>query len=126
MEYYVFKHPYVLIEDEAGKCQPFHKEYKGDTKDNQVPQMAYEAAESAEASAKKKKDQKKPGLCELCLAYYSDYKRHLLDSLHKSSIDEKRDYRELDALLALLCRPKRRKRRSCRRLFDEPAEKRHR
>jgi DBF zinc finger len=126
MDYHIFKHPYVLIEDENGKCRPLHREYTGEGKEAQVPMLSYEKAGSRQKSQRKGK---KAGVCELCLACFSDYEGHIADPLHSESVNEHIDYNELDLLIGTLGRQRRveekggRGLRSKRRLFAESGKR---
>ncbi|KAI5189219.1 hypothetical protein NEMIN01_0385 [Nematocida minor] len=116
MEYHVFKHPYILIEDATGKHRPFHKEYSRDSKDTLIPEISL----TRQAPNKKIKAPKKTGICELCVAKYSDYESHIKTPKH-SHVESNimYNYAEIDALSEKLKMKRLKKRETKKRLFIE-------
>ncbi|KAH9387358.1 uncharacterized protein NEMAJ01_2254 [Nematocida major] len=113
MEYHVFKHPYILIEDLTGKYKPFHREYSGESKETMIPVLELDSA----PSQKKARPAKKAGVCELCVTKYSDYEEHV--QLPKHAQAEKshiHGYSEIDIISELL-KKKKEKRGPKKRLF---------
>lgn len=118
MNYHIFTHPYVLIEDRSGKCKPFHREYTGENKEKVVPTLLLK--KYTIKTPKRKKDLKKPGLCELCLTYFTDYKQHIKEEEHTTNTDDWSDYKEIDQFIS---RVNRKKRKSDGNGDDENQEK---
>lgn len=116
MEYHVFKHPYILIEDATGKHRPFHKEYSRESKETMIPELILTQQEQI----KKTKPNKKTGVCELCVVKYSDYESHIRTAKH-SQVEGNisHSYAEIDRLSEILRAEGGRKRQVRKRLFTE-------
>lgn len=114
MEYHVFKHPYILIEDSTGKHRPFHKEYSRDSKDTMIPELVL----SPQVYNKKTKPIKKTGVCELCIVKYSNYESHIKTAKH-SQVEGNitYNYAEIDKLREILKEERAKKRQARKRLF---------
>ncbi|KAI5189581.1 hypothetical protein NECID01_0604 [Nematocida sp. AWRm77] len=100
MAYYVFKHPYVLIEDETEKHKPFYKEYDGASKNTVVPVVVY--TPSVKGTSSKSRSEKKAGVCEMCIVRYSDYEEHILEKKHIFTAKEVSNYAEIDSIIEFL------------------------
>lgn len=88
MEYYVFKHPYLLVEDDSGRHRPFYREY---SKTKELP--------GAALKEKKREKEKRPGGCEICVVKYSNYSTHIKEEEHRRAAEETNDYSALDSLV---------------------------
>lgn len=113
MEYHVFKHPYVLIEDSTGKYKPFHREYSRDSKETMIPLINFENL----SNPKRTRPVKKAGVCEICVMKYADYEEHIKTEKHTET--ERlilNRYEEIDILSELL-RKERKIRKIKKKLF---------
>ncbi|KAI5167350.1 hypothetical protein NEIG_00349 [Nematocida sp. ERTm5] len=111
MQYHVFSHPYILIEDSTGRHRPFHREYKRDSKDTMIPEINL----SQQTLPKKQRSVKKPGLCELCVIKYADYDQHITTEKHLKA-EDRVEYGELE-IIAESLRVKGERRKPRKRLF---------
>ena len=104
-KYSIFKRPYVLVEDLRRKHQPFYKEY-----DDRNPKLLLDSpplgcpfVEGRRCRAQKKKAARS-GMCEVCYTKYANYREHIADTEHREYAVDDRNYREVDAFIAELCR----------------------
>lgn len=105
MAYYVFKHPYILVEDEAGKHRPFYKEYDGSSKNTVIPELSL-APPQRRAEEPKPRSDKKAGVCEMCIVRYSDYEEHISEKKHLTIAKEVANYAEIDQIIDFLKKEK--------------------
>ncbi|OAG31952.1 hypothetical protein NEDG_00427 [Nematocida displodere] len=98
MEYRVFKHPYILIEDESGRHRPFFKEYDGTTKENVVPTIVF-SPNTPKGPGSKEKPIAKPGICEMCVVRYTDYNQHIAEKDHISTVKDVANYDVIDTII---------------------------
>lgn len=97
MDYHVFKHPYILVEDETGRHRPFFREFRSESKEG-TGSWAGKGAETR-AAQKKEKPGKKTGVCEICVARFSDYQEHITDVTHLKIASSTVCYSEVDAII---------------------------
>ncbi|KAI5170787.1 hypothetical protein NEFER03_0246 [Nematocida sp. LUAm3] len=112
MEYHVFKHPYILVEDETGRHRPFYREYDGSKKENTVPQISLSPrieVEKGKKEVREKASVKKAGVCEMCVSKYSDYEKHIADASHHNLTRKVCNYKEIDLLVAQIKKEERKK-----------------
>lgn len=117
MDYHVFKHPYILVEDETGRHRPFFREFRSESKEA-ATSWAEKGAETR-TNQKKDKPGKRIGVCEICVARFSDYQEHITDNTHLKIASSTVCYDEVDAIIKEISMEteKRKEKRARKKLF---------
>lgn len=99
-KYIIFKNPYILIEDVRKRYLPFFKEYA-----EKMPKFSFDSPVLGcpfignKKLRFSKKNENKPGVCEICYKKYDNYEEHIILPEHREYAADDRNYREVDLLI---------------------------